>query len=88
MPLSKEKNIVLLCGKKQTNHVYTLYDEVIVSVDNIADLGLVRTACAMYSDQCHSIASKAVKTANAIRRILHTRARVAYFPVLCTNCQL
>ena len=69
MPLSKEKNVVLHCGKKQPNRVYTLYDEVIVSVDNVADLGIVRTASAMYSDQCHSLASKAAKTVNAIRRI-------------------
>ena len=32
IPLSKEKNVVLHCGKKQPNLVYTLYDEVIYSV--------------------------------------------------------
>ena len=52
----------------------------IVSVDNVADLGMVRTASAMYSDQCHPMASKAAKTANAIRRILRTRARELLWP--------
>ena len=89
LPLSKGKNVVLHCGKKQPNHVYTLYDEVTVSVDHIADLRRVRSACAMYSDQCHSIASKAVKTANAISRIFRTRTReldlMACFLVLRTT---
>ena len=34
----------------------------------------------MYSDQCHSIASKAAKTANAIRRIFRTRVRELLWP--------
>ena len=80
MPFSKEKNVVLHCGKKPPNHVYTLYDEVIASTDNVAYLGIVRTASAIYSDQCHSIASKAAKTANAIRRIFHTRAIELLWP--------
>ena len=52
-----------------------------MSVDNVADLGIVRTASAMYSDQCHSTASKATKTANAIHRIFRTRARKFSWPV-------
>ena len=34
----------------------------------------------MYSDQCHSIASKAAKTTNAIRRIFRTRVRELLWP--------
>ena len=75
MPLSKEKNAVVHSGKKEPNHVYSQNDEVIMSVDNFADLGIVRTASAMYSDQCHSIASKATQIADAIRRIFRTTVR-------------
>ena len=46
-----------------------------MSVDNVDDLGIVKTASAMNSDQCQSTASKAAKTANVIRRIFCTRAR-------------
>ena len=49
-----------------------------MSVDNIADLGIVRTASALYSDLCYSKASKAAKT--AIRRIFRTRARELLWP--------
>ena len=67
MPLSKKKNIVVHCGKEQLNHTYTLYDEVKVYINNIADIGIVRSTSTMYSGRYHSIASKAAKTANAIR---------------------
>ena len=65
---------------KNSQIIYTLSDEVIVSVDNVANLGIVGTASAMYSDQCHSKASKAAKTANAIRRMFRTRTRELLWP--------
>ena len=46
----------------------------IVSVDNIAELRIVKAASAMYLDHCHCIATKAAKTANAVRRMFRTRA--------------
>ena len=71
---------MLCCGKKQQNHAYTLFDEVIESVDNVSDLGIVTTTSAMYSVQYHSIASKTAKETNGIRRNFRIRVKKLFWP--------
>ncbi len=75
MPLSIEKSSVMHCGKKQPYHEYTLGLVVIKSVDGMMDLGILRIADASYSDHCQAIATKASRTAGAIRHAFRSRDR-------------
>ena len=73
------------CGKKQPYHEYTLGQVVIKSVDNMMDLGILRTADASYSNYCQAIAAKASRTAGAIRHAFRSRDRNltwAAFPII------
>ena len=75
MPLVIEKSSVMHCGKKQPYHEYTLGQVVIKSVDSMMDLGILRTADASYSNRCQAIATKANRTAGAIRHAFRSRDR-------------
>ena len=73
MPLSIDKSSIMHCGKRQPHHEYTLGQVVIKNVDSMMDLDILRTADVSYSNHCQAIATKASRTAGAIRHAFRSR---------------
>ena len=80
MPISIEKSGVMHCGRNQPNHEYMLCGHPMACMDKIVDLGVIRSLNSSYSDQCQAVATKAMRTANVIRRCFCTGAPKLLWP--------
>jgi len=80
MPLSIEKCGVLHCGKNQPFHQYNLGGQPLPIVDELTDLGVVRTADSTCTRQCQAVAAKATRAACAIRRAFQRKYKQLMWP--------
>ena len=75
VPFAIEKSCVVHCGKNQPNHNNTLCGLPMASVGKIADLGVIRSSNASYSEQYQAITAKAMRIIKVIRRSISTGAQ-------------
>ncbi|EYC30086.1 hypothetical protein Y032_0005g2442 [Ancylostoma ceylanicum] len=73
LPLSSEKTEVLHLGPHNINHVYTISDTSITSVEEVVDLGFLITKNLSFDKHCERVANKAMRIVHNIFRGLITR---------------
>jgi hypothetical protein len=79
-PLSVSKCLVMHCGPRQPNNVYTINKQSISVVDSFRDLGVMRCADAQFSTHCHDVIAKANRMCGIIRRTFNSRHRNIMWP--------
>lgn len=80
MPLSTDKCTVLHCGRSQPFNAYFIQSSQMTRVDEMKDLGVVRSSSGHYVGHCQAVVSKASKAAGAIRRAFQLRSPKLLWP--------
>jgi ribonuclease P/MRP protein subunit RPP40 len=80
MPLSDEKCAVMHCGKRQPKRTYMLNGQHLATVASVNDLGVIRTPGFISTEQCTTVACKASRAANCIRRSFSYGSRKLLWP--------